>query len=78
MAPDTVSIVALCACNASWRSTGVAINAAATPVLRQEALQAQSATIDTVSGATYTSTGYVQSLQSAIDQARSAGVITTA
>jgi len=60
------------------RSRSVAINAAATPVLRQEALQAQSATIDTVSGATYTSTGYVQSLQSAIDQARSAGVITTA
>ena len=32
-------------------------------------LQAQSATIDTVSGATYTSTGYKQSLQSALDQA---------
>lgn len=39
------------------------------PVLRQEALQAQSANIDTVSGATYTSEAYAQSLQAALDQA---------
>jgi uncharacterized protein with FMN-binding domain len=39
------------------------------PVLRQEALQAQSAKIDLVSGATYTSDAYAQSLQSALDQA---------
>jgi len=39
------------------------------PILRQEFLQAQSAKIDMVSGATYTSTGYIQSLQSALDQA---------
>ncbi len=39
------------------------------PILRSEAIAAQSATIDTVSGATYTSKGYEQSLQSAIDQA---------
>lgn len=39
------------------------------PQLRQEALDAQSAQIDTVSGATYTSDGYRQSLQSALDQA---------
>ncbi|MBV9039559.1 MAG: FMN-binding protein [Acidimicrobiia bacterium] len=38
------------------------------PKLRQEALDAQSANIDTVSGATYTSDGYRQSLQSALDQ----------
>ncbi len=38
------------------------------PILRSEAIAAQSATIDTVSGATYTSEGYEQSLQSAIDQ----------
>ena len=43
------------------------ISAYAGPRLRQEALQAQSANIDTVSGATYTSDGYRQSLQSAID-----------
>jgi uncharacterized protein with FMN-binding domain len=45
------------------------INAYALPVLAQEALAAQSAHIDLVSGATVTSDGYVQSLQSAIDQA---------
>jgi uncharacterized protein with FMN-binding domain len=39
------------------------------PILRQEALQAQSAKIDLVSGATYTSDAYTQSLQSALDQA---------
>ncbi|NUS11753.1 MAG: FMN-binding protein [Streptomyces sp.] len=39
------------------------------PQLTQEALAAQNAQIDTVSGATYTSEGYVQSLQSALDKA---------
>ena len=39
------------------------------PILRQEALQAQSAKIDLVSGATYTSDAYTQSLQAALDQA---------
>ena len=39
------------------------------PILRQEALQAQSAKIDIVSGATYTSDAYAQSLQAALDQA---------
>ncbi|MFE7167764.1 FMN-binding protein [Streptomyces sp. NPDC057616] len=47
------------------------INSFALPRLRSEALQAQSADIDTVSGATYTSDGYRQSLQSALDSARS-------
>jgi uncharacterized protein with FMN-binding domain len=45
------------------------INGFALPVLNQEVLQQQSASIDTVSGATVTSDGYLQSLQSAIDQA---------
>jgi uncharacterized protein with FMN-binding domain len=45
------------------------INADAVPQLVQETLQAQSAQIDMVSGATYTSDGYVTSLQSALDQA---------
>ena len=44
------------------------INSQAGPILLQETLTAQSANIDTVSGATYTSDGYVQSLQSALDQ----------
>ncbi|MFJ9541495.1 FMN-binding protein [Streptomyces sp. NPDC101225] len=43
--------------------------AAAVPKLNQEAVAAGSARIDAVSGATYTSTGYKQSLQSALDQA---------
>jgi uncharacterized protein with FMN-binding domain len=44
------------------------IAARAVPRLTQEALAAQSATIHTVSGATYTSHGYIDSLQSALDQ----------
>ncbi|MEU6218095.1 FMN-binding protein [Streptomyces sp. NPDC047022] len=43
--------------------------AMAVPKLNQEAVSAQSAKIDAVSGATYTSTGYKQSLQSALDKA---------
>ena len=45
------------------------INAYAVPVLNSEAVDAQSADIDSVSGATFTSVGYAQSLQSAIDEA---------
>lgn len=45
------------------------INAYALPILVSETMKAQSAKIDMVSGATYTSTGYLQSLQSALDQA---------
>ena len=46
------------------------ISSYAGPILRQEALQAQSAQIDLVSGATYTSSGYEQSLQAVLDQVR--------
>ena len=45
------------------------ISSYAIPQLRREALAAQSASIDSVSGATYTSDGYKQSLQSALDSA---------
>jgi uncharacterized protein with FMN-binding domain len=38
------------------------------PRLRTAVLQAQSAQINAISGATYTSEGYIQSLQSALDQ----------
>jgi len=41
----------------------------AVPILQSEALSAKSAQIDLVSGATYTSEAYAQSLQSALDQA---------
>jgi uncharacterized protein with FMN-binding domain len=46
------------------------ISTQAEPLLRQEALQAQSAQIDVLSGATYTSDAYAQSLQSALQRAR--------
>jgi uncharacterized protein with FMN-binding domain len=49
------------------------INSYAVPQLGQETLAAQSAHIDTVSGATFTSDGYRQSLQSALDAAHQAG-----
>jgi uncharacterized protein with FMN-binding domain len=50
------------------------ISSYAAPLLASEALSAQSANIDIVSGATYTSEGYAQSLQAALDQA---GIATT-
>lgn len=46
-----------------------AISAYAAPRLRTEVLDAQSAHIDTVSGASYTSDGYARSVQSALDAA---------
>ena len=45
------------------------INARAVPIYNSEAVDAQSADIDVVSGATVTWEGYTQSLQSAIDKA---------
>ena len=45
------------------------INTYAVPQLNAEVLQAQGAGIDTVSGATVTSDGYVESLQAALDAA---------
>jgi uncharacterized protein with FMN-binding domain len=44
------------------------IDQQAIPILEQEALQAQSANIQGVSGASYTSAGFEQSLQSALTQ----------
>ncbi len=45
------------------------INARAVPILNAEAVREQGSDVDLVSGATLTSQGYVQSLQSAIDKA---------
>ena len=47
------------------------INERAIPQLVSETIQAQSSQVNMVSGATYTSNGYVTSLQSALDQAQS-------
>jgi uncharacterized protein with FMN-binding domain len=44
------------------------INSQALPLLQQEAMSAQSANIDGVSGATFTSAAYAQALQSALDR----------
>jgi uncharacterized protein with FMN-binding domain len=53
----------------SDRARSAYISQVAGPMLRTEALQAQSAKIDIVSGATYTSISYAQSLESALQQA---------
>jgi uncharacterized protein with FMN-binding domain len=50
------------------RNRSVEINNYAEPILVREVLKSQSSQIDTVSGATYTSEGYAQSVQSAIDK----------
>jgi uncharacterized protein with FMN-binding domain len=56
----------------SDRSRSVEISNYAAPQLHDEVLQAQSAKIDVVSGATYTSQGYIRSLQAALDRANAA------
>ncbi len=53
----------------SDRRTSVAINRQALPMLRDEAVAAQSATIDIVSGATLTSKAFIRSLSGALKQA---------
>ena len=47
----------------------VSISNRAAPILRDEVLQSQSASVSFVSGATYTSDAYVRSLQAALDAA---------
>ncbi|MEV8516077.1 FMN-binding protein [Dactylosporangium sp. NPDC051484] len=53
----------------SGNSRDEQINSLALPRLRAEVLRAQSPRIDTVSGATFTSAGYIESLQAALDSA---------
>jgi uncharacterized protein with FMN-binding domain len=47
----------------------VQINSQAAPLLRSEVLASQSASVQSISGATFTSVGYLSSLQSALDKA---------
>lgn len=54
----------------SDRRTSQRINSFAVPELQQEAIQAQSANVNLISGATLTSEGFQQSLQAALSQAR--------
>jgi uncharacterized protein with FMN-binding domain len=51
------------------RARSAAISQYSSPILRSEAIQAQSARIDVVSGATYTSVAYSRSLDAALKQA---------
>jgi len=60
-------VTALQLTNADNRSVSISNRAA--PILKQEVLAAQSAKVQGVSGATYTSQGYLTSLQSALDKA---------
>ena len=52
------------------RNTSRRINSYAVPSLQQEAIQAQSANVDIVTGATLTSEGFQMSLQAALNQAK--------
>lgn len=65
----TVSNGKITNANGSLPQGGSHIGQDALPQLNQEVLTAQSANIQAVSGATYTSNGYIQSLQQAVDQA---------
>jgi uncharacterized protein with FMN-binding domain len=67
----TITVTGSHITNASGSLLGQGDNTSneALPQLNSEAVSAQSANIQTVSGATYTSNGYRQSLQSALDQA---------
>ena len=56
-----------CSCRATTR-TRCRSPRSAEPILQQEALAKQTAAVDAVSGATFTSASYTQSLQSALDK----------
>lgn len=53
------------------RGESIQINQQAMPLLKQEAITAQKAQVDVVSGATDSSQAFVESLQSALDKAKS-------
>jgi uncharacterized protein with FMN-binding domain len=54
----------------NYGGRSVQISNYAAPILRSEVLKAQSAKVSNVSGATYTTQGYLSSLQSALNQAK--------
>ncbi|CAN5307296.1 hypothetical protein BH11ACT4_BH11ACT4_11120 [soil metagenome] len=62
-----IDVVALKLTDSS--ATSVDLSARAAPILREEVLAAQSAKVDMVSSATYTSQAYLTSLQAALDAA---------
>ena len=63
-----VTAVTIGALNDGGNYRSQSIDSMAIPILEREAMAAQSATIQSVSGASYTSAGFAQSLQSALKQ----------
>jgi uncharacterized protein with FMN-binding domain len=61
-------VTALHLTDAEQRSIEISNQAA--PILRSEVLKAQSASVASVAGATFTTEGYLTSLQSALDKAK--------
>ena len=69
IAGGKISNVGIAQINDGGLGRSVYIDQQAIPILEQEAMQAQSANIQGVSGATYTSEGFITSLQNALSQA---------
>ncbi|HEV3266940.1 MAG TPA: FMN-binding protein [Acidimicrobiales bacterium] len=63
-----ITKVSIAAINDGGNSRSISIDQYSIPLLEQEVMQAQSANIQSVSGASYTSAGFAQSLQSALSK----------
>lgn len=68
VAQAKITKVSIAAINEGGNSRSISIDQFSIPLLEQEALQAQSGNIQSVSGASYTSAGFAQSLQSALSK----------
>jgi uncharacterized protein with FMN-binding domain len=68
VAKTKITEVSIAAINDGGNSRSISIDQYSIPLLEQEALQAQSGNIQSVSGASYTSAGFKQSLQSALSK----------
>jgi uncharacterized protein with FMN-binding domain len=65
---DTISKVSIASLDDGGNFRSQSIDEQSLPVLEQETLRAQSANVQSVSGASYTSEGFVQSLQNALSK----------
>lgn len=63
-----ITNVSIAAINDGGNFRSVSIDQQAIPLLEQEVMQAQSGNIQSISGASYTSAGFIQSLQSALSK----------
>jgi uncharacterized protein with FMN-binding domain len=68
VANTKITKVSIGAINDGGNSRSISIDQYSIPLLEQEALQAQSGNIQSISGASYTSAGFAQSLQSALSK----------